>query len=333
MFVSVVICSCRDDSYPSLLDAVASLRNQTYHQMEIIVVIDGNEELHRKVTATYRDQPDIRIVAPAQSLGVSGARDLGLKGARGDIIAFIDDDAAAEKGWVEGLVNTCREHDALAVAGPVLPVWLSGRPDFLPEELFWLVGLTYEGYAEGGIGEVRNALGSNMGFKREVFARVGGFSQGFGFASRGNSYVQGEEPELALRIKAVTGRGVVYNPGLVVYHKVQERKTKLAALFRRAFYQGYSKALIKRVSPSSRSLDTEKSYLAELLSKYIPRRFKTLFLERGRVTGVKQLLFLSVSIIMVGLGFIYGFIRPLPSRLVAARGFVASDDVTPGGSV
>jgi GT2 family glycosyltransferase len=330
MFVSVIICTCRDDSYPYLLDAVDSLRNQTYQQMEIIIVIDGNEELHQKVAATYRDQPDIRIAASAQSLGVSGARDFGLKDARGDIIAFIDDDAAAEKGWVEGLVSTCREYDALAVAGPVLPVWLSGRPDFLPEELFWLVGLTYEGYAQGNIGEVRNALGSNMGFKREVFARVGGFSQGFGFASRGNSYVQGEEPELALRMKNITGRGVVYNPGLVVYHKVQERKTKLTALFRRAFYQGYSKALIKRVSPSSKPLDTEKSYLAELLFKYIPRRFKALILKCGRVAALKQLLFLSVSIILVGLGFIYGFIRPLPSRLVTARGLVPSDNVTPG---
>jgi GT2 family glycosyltransferase len=332
MFVSVITCTCRDDSYPYLLDAVASLRNQTYHEMEIIIVIDGNEELHRKVAATYRDQPDIRIIASRQSLGVSGARDLGLKAARGDIIAFIDDDAAAEKGWVEGLVNTCREYDALAVAGSVLPVWLSGRPDLLPEELFWLVGLTYEGYAKGGIGEVRNALGCNMGFKREVFASVGGFSQGFGFASRGNSYVQGEEPELALRMKAIMGRGVIYNPGLIVYHKVQERKTKLAALFRRAFYQGYSKALIKKVSPSSRSLATEQSYLAELLFKCVPRRFKALFLERRRVAGLKQLLFLSVSIIVVGLGFIYGYIRPLPSRLVTSRGLVASDDVTPGES-
>jgi GT2 family glycosyltransferase len=330
MFVSVITCTCRDDGFPYLLDAVASLQSQSYPEREIIIVVDGNQELHRKVVAAYDGQPGVRVVASAESVGVSGARDLGLKAARGDVIAFIDDDAAADKDWLEGLVNTYREYDALAVAGGVLPVWLSGKPDYLPDELYWLVGLTYEGYAPGGVGEVRNALGCNMSFKREVFEKVGGFSRGLGFAGRGNSYIQGEEPELALRMKTVMGRGVVYDPALIVYHKVPARKTKLMALFRRAFYQGYSKALIKRVSPSLRPLSTEQSYLNDLLFKYVPRRVKALFLGPGRFSGLKQLLFLSVSIALVGLGFVGGYLRPLPSRLAAAPG-PASDDLTSRG--
>lgn len=318
MFVSVITCTYHTDNYQNLLDVVASLLNQTYHKLEIIIVIDGNEELYQRIAATYQNQCNIRVVASAQSVGVSGARDLGIKVAQGDILAFIDDDAVAEKEWIEGLVNTYQKHNAFAVGGKILPMWLSGKPDYLPEELFWLVGLTYEGYDKEGAIEVRNALGCNMSFKREVFERVGGFSQGFGFAMKGTSYVQGEEPELALRMKAKVGRGVIYNPELIVYHKVQERKTRLGALFRRAFYQGYSKALIKRVSPSSKPLATEQSYLNDLLFKYIPRRVKALFLGTGLVTKLKQFVVLFVAIIAVGLGFIYGYISPLPSRLVAA---------------
>jgi GT2 family glycosyltransferase len=319
MFVTVITCTYHTDNFQNLLDVVASLLNQTYRKLEIIVVIDGNDELYQRVAATYPNEPNIRVVASTDSVGVSGARDLGLRAARGEILAFIDDDAVADKEWIEGLVNTYKKHNALAVGGKVLPIWLSGKPDYLPEELYWLVGLTYEGYDKGGATEVRNALGCNMSFKKEVFERVGGFSQGFGFAMKGTSYVQGEEPELALRMEALMGKRVIYNPELIVYHKVQERKTRPGVLFRRAFYQGYSKALIKRVSPSSKSLETERSYLSDLLLKFIPRRVTALFSGTGAVTSLKQLVVLLVSIQAVGLGFLYGYIRPLPSRLLTPQ--------------
>jgi GT2 family glycosyltransferase len=165
--------------------------------------------LYQRIAATYNNQRNIRVVASAKSVGVSGARDLGIGLAQGDILAFIDDDAVAEKEWIEGLVNTYQKHNAFAVGGKILPIWLSGKPDYLPEELFWLVGLTYDGYDKGGATEVRNALGCNMSFKREVFEMVGGFRQGLGFAMKGTSYIQGEEPELALRMKAKVGKGVI----------------------------------------------------------------------------------------------------------------------------
>ena len=69
--------------------------------------------------------------------------------------------------------------------------------------------------------------------------------------------MQGEEPELALRMKIKLGKGVIYNPELVVYHKVPESKTRLRILLRRAFYQGYSKALLQKLSPSPKPLATE----------------------------------------------------------------------------
>ena len=309
MFVSVITCTCRSDNYQNLLDVVASLLNQTYPEIEIIIVVDGNERLREKIATSYNAQGNIKVTASEESVGVSGARNLGIRKAKGDIIAFLDDDAVADKRWIEGLVNTYQKSDTIAVGGKILPIWLQKRPDYLPEELYWLVGLTYEGFSKEGVTEVRNPLGTNMSFKREVFEKVGLFSQDFGFARKGASYMQGEEPEFALRMQNTLGKGVIYNPNLIVYHKVPGSKAKLGILLKRAFYQGYTKALLKRISSSPKPLATEESYLKDLLLRCIPQKMKELILRTGSVANVKQLLVLFTSILAVGLGFVYGQLR------------------------
>jgi GT2 family glycosyltransferase len=311
MFVSVIVCTYRSDAYENVLDVVASLLNQTYPEIEIIIVVDGNEQLRKKIATVSNTQDNIQVIASEESIGTSGARNLGIRRARGDIIAFLDDDTVTEKGWIENLVDSYQKKDAIAVAGKILPIWLAKKPDYLPEELYWLVGLTYEGSPKEGVTHVRNALGANMSFKREVFEKVGLFNQNFGFARKRTSapYIQGEESELALRMKNKLGKGVLYNPNLIVYHKVYEWKTKLRVLIRRAFYQGYTKAWLKRISPSPNPLATEESYLKDLLLKYIPRKIRRVFLWINPLTEIKQLLVLLASILAVGLGFVYGYLR------------------------
>ena len=120
-------------------------------------------------------------------------------------------------------------------------------------------------------------------------------------------------------MKHKLGRGVTYNAELIVYHKVPVWKTKLGILLRRAFYQGYSKALLKRISPHPEPLATEESYLKDLLFKYIPHRVKTLFIGTGSAARIKQLLVLFAAIFAVGLGFIYGYMRALPGDMISGR--------------
>ena len=315
MLASVIVCTYRHDIHGNILDAVASLLNQTYPDIEIIIVVDGDKSLGDRIATIYDQQDNVHLIVTESGLGVSAARNFGIKKARGDIIAFLDDDAVADRRWIEEMTTTYDKNDAIAVGGAILPMWLAKKPDYMPEELYWLVGLTHDGFIKEGSKEVRNVFAPNMSFKREVFEKVGFLNEDFGFAKKGTSYIQGEEPEFALRMKSKLGKGVIYNPELIVYHKVPAGKTRLKTLLRRAFYQGYSKALLKRVSPSSKPLATEQSYLKDLLFKYIPRRVKMLFLRTGSVTRIKQLSMLFASILAVGLGFIYGYISPLPSKV------------------
>jgi glucosyl-dolichyl phosphate glucuronosyltransferase len=305
MLVSAVVSTHRVDNYPNLVETVDSLLAQTHSEIEIIIAVDGNAKLHEMVSAHYADNKTVKIILLKENIGVSGARNAGISVAMGDVIAFIDDDATAEKGWVENLLGTYREYDAVAVGGKILPVWLDTKPDYLPEELYWLVGATHQGFAEEKVGEIRNAFGPNMSFKREVFRKAGMFNENLGFARKGLSYIQAEEPELALRMKRELGKGVVYNPKAVVYHKITREKVKVNVLLKRAFYQGYSKALLKKLNISADSVATETSYLKALLTNYIPGRLKRSY----RLSEMKKLLMLVACVIAVGLGFVWGYIK------------------------
>jgi len=307
MLVSVVVCTHRTDHYEEVTRAVDSLLKQTHPEIEIIVVVDGVEESYQKMILHYGSQSHIRVIATERSLGAFGAANVGVKAARGEIVAFMDDDAIAERTWVENLIDAYREFDAIAVGGKILPVWCFGRPDYLPEEMDWLVGVTHEGFAEENAVEVRNTFGPNMSFRREVFERIGLFNEELAFAPP--FYIQGAEADFGWRMKQELGKGVIYNPEAVVYHQVSQSKVKVRALLKRAFCQGYSKALLRRLNPSGGVLTVERSYLKRLLMKNIPRRIKGCFSRLDRATEIKKLSFLIALILSITIGFLYGYVR------------------------
>jgi GT2 family glycosyltransferase len=308
MFVSIVVCTHSLDNFQNLIDAVDSLMNQTHKEIEIIIVVDGNKELYGRIAKIYDTQGNVKIMLTEESLGAFGAGNVGVKAAQGDVIAFLDDDAVGEKRWIESIVDIYEKSDAISVGGKILPIWLSKKPDYFPEELGWLVGITHEGFADEKVAEVRNTFGPNMSFRGEVFEKIGLLNEKLGFAKRRTTIMQGAEPEFALRMKNELGKGVIYNPDAVVYHKIPPSKTRPRTLLRRAFYQGYSKALMRRRSPSHETLATEQSYLKDLLFIYIPRRVKAIF-SSNSVKEMKQLSFLAITIISVGLGFVYGYVK------------------------
>ena len=306
--VSVVICTYNPGNYPNLKDAVDSLLQQSHKVNEIIAVVDGDQALGDKISSAYNRWQQVKVIVTEKGLSVTQARNVGIRAASGDVIAFTDDDAVADKHWIARLLATYQSTNAPAVGGKILPVWISGEPAHLPRELYWLVGVTHAGFAEEKVTEVRDAFGPNMSFERNVFEVAGYFNEGLGFAGQRTSYVQGEEPEFGLRIKNKLGRGVIYDPEAIVYHKVPPSKLKLGTLVRRSFYQGYTKALINKLIPSDESLDTEKAYLKVAL-KAMLRLAKNIFSGPKHFIAAKQFLVLLLCVGAVGFGFIYGNCR------------------------
>jgi glucosyl-dolichyl phosphate glucuronosyltransferase len=304
MKVSVVVCTYSLDLHDHLVDAVESVRSQRYDDVEVVLVVDGNEELYERVEQRYGDCEDVTLHLNEENVGLSQSRNNALRHVTGDIVALLDDDAVADPGWIEELVSGYDRTDAIAVGGRMAPEWVAGRPAFLPEEFYWLVGVTHRGFGEAGE-EVRNTFGSNISFRREVLETLGGFDPEVG--RRGDANVQAEETVLCARMREEFGRGVLYVPDAVVAHKVFEFRTRPRWLLERAFWQGYSKRAMRDLVPAAAGGE-ESRFLRDLLFSFGPERLRDL-LTSPTVPKAKRFVALWAFTAAVGFGYLYGTIK------------------------
>jgi glycosyltransferase involved in cell wall biosynthesis len=306
MKVSVVICTYSLDAYEALIEAIESVRSQTYGDTELIVVVDGNQSLYDRIVENY---DSLTVHLNNENVGLSESRNRGVEHSSGDIIAFLDDDAVADERWIEELVSVYESRDAIAVGGKMVGQWVAGKPSFLPEEFYWLVGVTHRGFAEPGQ-EVRNTFGSNISFRREVFEEVGEFDPELGRRSSLN--IQAEETVFCVRMREVFDHGVVYNPDAVVAHKVFDYRTEPKWLLERAFWQGYSKRVMEQLIEDGG--DNETAFLNQLLGEFIPSRLRNL-IRSPTAPAALQLLAVGVFTAIVGAGYGYGLLKELVSSV------------------
>jgi len=284
MLVSVITCSHRIDRYPDLVGAIESLVAQTYKDLELIVVVDGDETLYDQIMKD--GVPADKVISNETNVGLSESRNRGVAVASGEVIVFFDDDAVADRDWIKELVRMYDEYDAIAAGGKIVPLWIGGKMDFLPEEYYWLIGATHRGFAEG-ITEVRNTFGSNISFRTDVLDALGGFRGEMGV--RGSGALQGEETEMCVRMKKKFGKGVMYNPDAIVHHKIVSARTKVTFLMRRAFWQGYSKRMIAEMGYS---MDVEGDFLRDLVRVGVFERVKEIL--RFKIVPAVQIFFLGM---------------------------------------
>jgi glycosyltransferase involved in cell wall biosynthesis len=117
MKVSVVVCTYASNRYDHFVEAVKSVLAQTYDPVEIVLVVDGNEQVFDRVVAEFADRDCVVTHCNDTNRGVSASRTTGAELATGEVVALIDDDAVAGPTWVAELVATYEPTDAIAVGG------------------------------------------------------------------------------------------------------------------------------------------------------------------------------------------------------------------------
>ncbi|HEX5442081.1 MAG TPA: glycosyltransferase family A protein, partial [Ktedonobacterales bacterium] len=123
--VSVVVCSYTEQRWTQLQNCIESARNQTLPAHEIILVIDHNEALLARARAIY---PDLLVIPNLNQQSLSGARNIGIANATGEIIAFVDDDAIIAPDWLEQLCACLDDPTALGAGGTITPMWEGKQP-------------------------------------------------------------------------------------------------------------------------------------------------------------------------------------------------------------
>jgi glycosyltransferase involved in cell wall biosynthesis len=289
--VSVVVSAYSEERLDYVLGCVSSLRRQSFPPKEIILVLDPDQQL----IEAYRDKvPSFVKIIASEGFGLSNARNAGVKNAQGEIVAFIDDDAVADVDWLKNLVRNYDDPNVAGVGGAINPLWENGCPAWFPEELNWVVGCSYKGLPEHKA-IVRNPIGCNMSFRRDVLAKVGLFRSDIG--RFGKRLLAGEETELSMRILSkIRGSKIISDPAAKVYHRIGKNRVTPRYLWDRSFCEGVSKALITTRSPA---LSAENKYLKHLVEVTIPSKLK-----HGYLFGnLCQLLVLACSTCAVFAGF------------------------------
>ena len=304
MRVSVVLCTYTMDMYEHFEDAAESIFDQSYGDVELVIVVDGSETVCEQVQGDYGDREDVVIHCNDDNVGLLESRNTGAEVASGDVVAFIDDDAVADSNWVSHLVEAYDEQKPPAAGGKMEAKWVDEKPVFLPEEFYWLIGVTHRGFADGP-GFVRNTFGSNISFKRDVFLELGGFDTDIG-GRKGEKNLQGGETELCARMQQNEGMGVWYVPNATVEHKVFDYRTDVKWLLDRAFWQGYSKRVMEKLLPETGGEET--AFLGRLLTDFVPSRVKGMVKSPSQEKLI-QLVMLFIFTFFVGSGYLYGEVR------------------------
>lgn len=258
--ISVVICCYTEARWEQIGAAVASVQAQTYAAHEIVVVVDHNPALLTRVRA---ELSGVVAIPNGGHQGLSGARDSGIARATGEIIAFLDDDAAAQRDWLATLVQGYNRPEVVAVGGSVFPRWEQRRPEWFPQEFDWVVGCSYRGLPARP-SRVRNLIGANMSFRAETLARVGGFAQDLGRS--GDNGAGCEETELCIRAQTQLPDAVIrYLPAARVDHFVPSDRATWGYFRARCRAEGRSKAAVARRTGARLALSTEQSYVRHTL--------------------------------------------------------------------
>ncbi len=252
--ISVVICVYTEERWLDIVAALESVRAQTVRPLETIVVVDHNPMLRQRLEALGED---VAIVENVQERGLSGARNSGVAVSRGSIVAFLDDDAAAERDWLARLVQWYQDAAVLGVGGAAAPSWAAGgRPAWFPEEFDWVVGCSYRGLPESAA-PVRNLMGGTMSIRRDVLDGLGGFRCGIGRI--GKRPLGCEETELCIRARKRWPQGVfIYEPLARIRHRVPVLRSRPAYFVSRCYAEGLSKGRVAELVGATDALAAER---------------------------------------------------------------------------
>jgi glucosyl-dolichyl phosphate glucuronosyltransferase len=312
--ISVVICAYTEERWHETLAAVESVSAQSHPSHEIIVVVDHNPGLHARLAAAL---PDVTVIENREQRGLSGGKNTGVAQAQGDIVAFLDDDAVADRDWLKYFVDSYDRPEVAGVGGLTQPQWETRRPGWFPEEFDWVVGCTYIGMPQTRA-PVRNLLGGNASFRREVFDLVGGFQSGIG-RSFSQRPLGCEETEFCIRLSQRSpGAVMVFDNRAVIWHLVPASRARFSYFRARCYAEGLSKALVAASVGVGDGLSSERRYATRILPRGMARGLMDAL--RGDASGLGRTGSIALGLAAAAAGYAAGSVRthsrhiPLPAR-------------------
>lgn len=281
-------------------------RDLDYPDYEILIICD------RKVDINV---PNAKLILTGiKNTGPAEKRDIALTNAKGEILAFIDDDAYPDRKWLFNAVAHFKDKSIAAVGGPGITP---------PEDSYWpqLTGLVYSSFFCGGFARhrfikekarfIEDYPAYNLLVRKAVLKAVGGY---------GSNFYGGEDTFLCLKI-IEKGLKIFYDPEVLIYHHRRPLfMPYLKQIFNVGVHRGYFAKAFPRTSrrisyfmPSILSI----GFVFSLI--FIRPVFMVLFVSFlliGALSVVEQTNFVNAiivgfAIILTHLSYGAGFIKGL----------------------
>ncbi len=204
------------------------------------IVVDNNSTDHTRSNidnfANANSHLNIRYCLEVNQ-GLSHARNAGIANAKGEIIAFIDDDEHIVPDFIDAYIELFDKYPtAMSAGGKIIAEYPSGRPEWMSKYAEEPIanpmdfGEEIKPFPKGRI-----PGGGNMAMRKEVFETIGNFDITLG--RTGKKLSGGEESDLFERMNA-KGMKCYYVPKAVMYHIIPESKLNRTYFTRLAFNNG-----------------------------------------------------------------------------------------------
>ncbi|MES2005963.1 MAG: glycosyltransferase [Bacteroidota bacterium] len=231
--ISVVICTYNRAAY--IRDAMESLYGQTLSRnlFEVIVVnnnsTDNTELICKEFIAAHADAHFHYKNEPEQ--GASFARNTGAADASSPLLCFMDDDAIADKDYLERIVVFFEQHpDAGGLGGRIIPRYIPSEPVWMSHYVSSLVGHFHYSEEPGVFAPNKYPLESNMIIRKADFDTISGFNTALPGVV-GTLRIGGEGKDFFFRLKEL-GRVIYYDPAIRVQHVVETAKLTREYMYR-----------------------------------------------------------------------------------------------------
>ncbi len=266
MNITVILCTY--NRYQSLAKTLESVSISTLTDSvhwEVLVVDNNSSDQTRQVVEGFCSlyPGRFRYVFEPQP-GKSYALNTGIREARGDILAFIDDDVIVQPMWLQNLTVAFQRTEWAGVGGRTLPA-----EDFSPPSWMAVAGPHSMGgvlFAQFDLGDKpcelrRPPYGANMAFRKQVFEKYGGFRTDLGPSPSRETPRPNEDTEFGRRLMAA-GEHLGYEPSAIVFHPVPEDRMKKEYFL--TWWYDYGRATIREVGRRRDILGIPRHYLSVL---------------------------------------------------------------------
>jgi GT2 family glycosyltransferase len=215
-FISVVICTYNGSK--TIKEALTALQDLSYLNYEVIVVNDGSTDKTLEIISAF----DVKII-DSVNMGLSYARNLGLKAVQGEIVAYLDDDAFPDPDWLWYLADMFNTTSYAAIGGPNIEPEGAG---FISSCINHTPGTPTHILISDH--EAEHIPGCNMAFRKDWLLKIGGFDACFRIA--------GDDVDICWRIQEAGGK-IGFAAGAFVWH---HRRNTIKKFWKQQ--QGYGKA-------------------------------------------------------------------------------------------